>query len=95
MKYTVTFVQYHTYEVEAENEIIAEGMAYAEFRSDMRRSVAHAWYDDVEVTCEEDDEDDTDRSCETCYANDMKHDEVDNPCWNCKGNYSEWYPKET
>ena len=34
------------------------------------------------------------RSCETCYANDMKHDEIDNPCWNCKGDYSEWFPKK-
>ncbi len=35
-----------------------------------------------------------DRTCETCYANDMEHDAVDNPCWNCKGNHSEWSPKE-
>lgn len=33
------------------------------------------------------------RRCETCYANDMEHDEVDNPCWNCKGDYSEWMQK--
>lgn len=39
-------------------------------------------------------EEDNERSCETCYANNMEHDEVDNPCWNCKGNNSEWKPKE-
>ena len=33
-------------------------------------------------------------SCNTCYANDMKYDEVDNPCWNCKGDNSEWMPKK-
>ena len=34
------------------------------------------------------------RTCKTCYGNDMEHDEVDNPCWNCKGDHSEWMPKE-
>ena len=33
------------------------------------------------------------RCCKTCYADDMEWDEVDNPCWNCKGDHSEWYPK--
>lgn len=35
-----------------------------------------------------------DHTCETCYGGDMEHDEVDNPCWNCKGERSEWMPKE-
>ena len=34
------------------------------------------------------------RCCETCYGEDMEHDEVDCPCWNCKGGYSEWALKE-
>lgn len=34
------------------------------------------------------------RGCHTCYANDMEYDEVDNPCWNCKGDYSKWLPKK-
>lgn len=34
------------------------------------------------------------RTCETCYANDMDVYEIGNPCWNCKGTYSEWMPKE-
>ena len=49
---------------------------------------------DLNVVVIDDNEDkETKRSCETCYANDMDYDEVDNPCWNCKGDYSEWYPK--
>lgn len=38
---------------------------------------------------------DCNRGCVTCYANDMGTGEADNPCWNCKGNYSEWRPKTT
>lgn len=93
MKYTVTFVQYHTYTVDAEDEDKAFDEAYEEFKGDMRSSIAATWYDDVEIECNEEDEDNTDRRCETCYADDMEHDEIDNPCWNCKGNYSEWRPK--
>lgn len=55
--YTVTFTQYHTYEVEAKDEDEAEDKAYKEFQSDMRRSAGSAFYDDVEVECNEDDED--------------------------------------
>lgn len=33
------------------------------------------------------------RCCKTCYANDMGWDEIDCPCWNCKGDHSEWMPK--
>lgn len=35
-----------------------------------------------------------DGSCETCYANDMHIGDTDYPCWNCKGDHSEWAPKE-
>ena len=31
--------------------------------------------------------------CDTCRWDDMPIDEVDNPCWNCKGDYSEWSPR--
>lgn len=34
------------------------------------------------------------RTCETCYGNDMALDKVDNPCWNCKAGHSEWAPRE-
>lgn len=34
------------------------------------------------------------RTCETCYARDMDAHEIDNPCWNCKGDHSEWVAKE-
>lgn len=37
---------------------------------------------------------DVTKTCETCYGNDMAPDETDNPCWNCKGDHSEWYPRE-
>lgn len=93
MKYTVTFTQYHTYTVDAEDEDSAFDEAHEEFKGDMRSSIAATWYDDVEIECNEEDEDDFDRRCETCYANDMEHDEVDNPCWNCDANYSGWMPK--
>ena len=33
------------------------------------------------------------RCCKTCYADDMGWDEIDCPCWNCKGDHSEWMPK--
>ena len=31
--------------------------------------------------------------CETCRYLDMEISELDNPCWNCDKNYSEWEPK--
>ena len=49
MKYKVTFVQYHEYTVEAEDENEAEDVAYKEFQSDMRRPVAQTWWDEIEV----------------------------------------------
>lgn len=57
MNYTVTFVQYYTYEVEAENDQEAENKAYEEFRADMCCPIAHTHYDDVEVECDEEDYD--------------------------------------
>lgn len=56
MTYTVTFTQYHTYDVEADNDYEAESKAYEEFRSDMCSPVGHTWYDDVEIECDEDED---------------------------------------
>ncbi len=53
MTYTITFIQNHTYEVEADSESEAENKAYEEFASDMRRPVAQIWYDEVEIECDE------------------------------------------
>ena len=58
MKYYVSFIQYHNYEVEADNESEAENKAYKQFASDMRRPVAQTWYDDVEIDCDEEEYDD-------------------------------------
>ena len=60
MNYTVTFVQYHTYNVEANSDSDAEDKAYREFRDDMRSSIANLHYDDVEIECDYDDEEDED-----------------------------------
>lgn len=57
MTYKVTFVQYHVYEVDADDEDEAFHEAYDEFQSDMRCSIADTSYDYVEVECEEEDED--------------------------------------
>lgn len=54
--YIVTFAQYYTYCVEAENEDEAENKAYKEFKSDMLIPVANTRYDDVEIECNEEDE---------------------------------------
>lgn len=91
MKYTVTFVQYHTYTVDAEDEDSAFDEAHEEFKGDMRSSIAATWYDDVEIECNE--EDNECHDCDTCRWDDMPIDEVDNPCWNCKSDYSEWSPR--
>lgn len=55
MKYAVTFVQYHTYTVDAEDEDKAFDEAHEEFKGDMRSSIAATWYDDVEIECEGED----------------------------------------
>ena len=57
MTYKVTFVQYHTYTVDAMDEDEAFHEAYDEFQSDMYYPVANTWCDDVDVECEEEDED--------------------------------------
>lgn len=58
-EYRVEFVQYHYYYVEANDEDEAFDNAYKEFQSDMRSSVANTIYDDYEIEClTEDDEDD-------------------------------------
>ena len=57
MEYTVTFVQYHTYTVDAEDEDDALSEAYKEFQREMYYPVANTWYDDVEIKCEDEDED--------------------------------------
>ena len=60
MRYIVIFSQYHSYSVEADNEIDAFDKAHDEFIGDMRRSGANTWYNEVEVCvncdCDEDDE---------------------------------------
>lgn len=56
--YTVTFVQYHTYEVEAEDENEAFDNAYDEFQSDMRCSIADTFYDYSKVECNDEDDED-------------------------------------
>lgn len=57
MKYIVTFVKYHDYEIEAKDEKEAFDKAYREYCSDMRSPIADTTYDDMEVLCDwEDDE---------------------------------------
>ena len=34
------------------------------------------------------------RSCRTCLWNSIPIETLDSPCWNCKGNHSEWMSKE-
>ena len=92
MKYTVTFVQYHTYTVDAADEETAFDKAHEEFTSDMRRPVANTWYDSFDIECEDEEEDD--HSCETCRWDNLPINALDNPCWNCKGKHSEWSPKK-
>lgn len=57
MKYYVNFIQYNEYEVEADSESEAEDKAYAEFHADMCRPVVRTWYDEVEIDCDEEEED--------------------------------------
>lgn len=57
MNYKVVFEQYHTYEVDAKDEDEAFDVAYKEFISDMRCTVANTWYDSVDIECDEEDED--------------------------------------
>lgn len=57
MDYKVTFVQYYTYNVYANDEEDAFNEAYKEFQREMYYPSANTWYDDVEIECEEEDED--------------------------------------
>ena len=50
-KYNITYVQYHSYTIEADNEDEAERLAYKEFESDMRYPVASTYYDNIEIEC--------------------------------------------
>lgn len=58
MKYYVNFIQYNEYEVEADSESEAEDKAYTEFHNDMYRPIAHTWYDEVEIECDEEEDND-------------------------------------
>jgi len=58
-QYTVNFIQNWTYTVEAEDEDKAYDLAHKEFLADMRKSVANTIFDDCEITCK-DDEDEED-----------------------------------
>lgn len=57
MDYTVTFVKYYTYKVCADDEDEAFNRAHDEFLSDMYYPMADTWYDDVDIECDEEDED--------------------------------------
>lgn len=48
-RFNVTFTQYYSYEVEAENEDEAVNEAYGEFRADMCSPIADTHYDEAEV----------------------------------------------
>ena len=60
MKYTVTFTQYWSYDVDAKTAKEAEDLAYEKFKADMSYPVANTVYDDVEVDpdCDEEDSED-------------------------------------
>lgn len=49
-KYTVTFIKYYSYDIEADNEDEAIDLAYDEkFYPEMRSPIADCTYDEVEV----------------------------------------------
>ena len=48
-RFEVSFIQYHTYDVEADTEEEAEDKAFKEFQSDMRRGVSSTFYGDMEI----------------------------------------------
>ena len=56
MKYQVTFIQNHQYEIDAQNECEAFTKAHEKWCAEMRSSVANTVYDDVEIICDEDEE---------------------------------------
>lgn len=62
-KATVTFIKYHTYEIEISDEIYNSGngwdaieIAEEKFKSDMRSPIADTSYDDVEIEFEDEEE---------------------------------------
>ena len=62
-KATVTFIKYHTYEIEISDEIYNSGkgweaikIAEEKFKSDMRSPIADISYDDVEIEFEDEEE---------------------------------------
>lgn len=57
MKYTVTFIQNHTYEVDAASYAEAEIVAYKKFKNDMCCATARTHYDEIEIECNEDEDD--------------------------------------
>ena len=48
-KYKICFIQYYSYEVEAEDEDVAFEEAHEVFCSDMRDPIARTYYDEVEI----------------------------------------------
>ena len=54
--YVVTFTQYYTYQVEANNEQDAENNAYNLFKQEMYYPVANTSYDKLEIECLDEDE---------------------------------------
>lgn len=54
--YTVSFAQWHTYEVEADNPKEAINIAQEDFFDDMRRPIANLEYEEVMVEDEDDKE---------------------------------------
>lgn len=48
-RFNVTFTQYYSYEVEADDEYEAENEAYKEFKADMCSPIANTHYDECEV----------------------------------------------
>lgn len=60
-KYNICFTQHWSYTVEADSEDEAYNLAYEEFDCDMHRPIATCFYDDCEIECVEENEDeDTD-----------------------------------
>ena len=49
MKATICFTQYHTYEVEGENEDDCLDKAEEKFVKEMREPIARTWYDKIEI----------------------------------------------
>ena len=59
-KYRVIFTQYYEYEVDANNDNEAHDKAYKELEAEMRYPVANTIYDEIEIECLDDDEEDYD-----------------------------------